>query len=574
MNRIIAISKSIKLNKRKVVYSLIVVTILFLSVGFSAFQNNLQIEDLAASVRIEKDIRIAKISVSSTNNAVSHYEDYNVSNITSRVTLPNIDSYIVYDIDVYNLGNTIMGIKDLTTNNQNLKFEILNYNLEEKLCDDNNSCNLGMKKTLKLKVSYNDNAYNSENTTFDIRCDFNFKQIYSITYNDIDNSDLFPTYTMEGSNLTYNITKPDGKEFYILENGKNISHDKYSYNNNVLTITDVEGDLSISLKNNEITERFKTFEMTEAVNGIKVNSYGNGIYEINGTSTNQVNIRLTDYIVAGTEGLNISNGSYPNENILYEKGKSYKIDVEYISGTTTVSEFNNFRICFINVGGDLGLQSFGYDFITGEFGSTKLIQDIGMSMIWINKGYTFDNYKFRLNIYEVEDNDDDIGNISDMKTYARNGTNMTIVWYDTGIMEVFGVNDNSVRTSTVHIDLINHTISDSLEGLYQDTYQTNPLYKTGDKVRHTYQFLKNDPGIDTTQNYMYQLYFELRDTSSSGKTLRAPSISSEKYDLASPTALVEDGEVTTDIGAPVLIIGNHVNIEHPWRFTYKIEKVN
>lgn len=573
MNRIIAMSKGIKLNKRTVVYSLIVVTILFLSVGFSAFQNNLQIEDLAASVRIEKDIRIAKVSVSSSNNAVSHYEDYNVSNITSRVTLPNIDSYIIYDIDVYNLGNTIMGIKDITTNNQNLKFEILNYNLKEKLCDDN-SCNLGMKKTLKLKVSYNDNTYNSENTTFDIRCDFNFKQIYSITYNDIDNSNLLPQYTIEGDTISLNVTKPTGREFYILENNKEISSNKYSYSNNILTITNIEGDLSITLKSSGITDRFGIFEMSDAVNGIKVKSYGNGLYEINGTSTDQVNIRLTDYFVAGTEGKFISNASYPNEKLLFEKGKSYKIEVEYISGTNNVSEFNNFRVCFINVGGNLGIQSFGYDFVTGEFGSPKLIQDIGMSMIWINKGYTFDNYKFRLNIYEIDDTDDNIGNISDIKTFAKNGTNMTVVWYDTGIIEVFGVNDNKVQTFTVHVDLEDHKMADSLEGLYKETYLTNPIYKTGDKVRHTYQFLKNDPGIDSTKDYKYQLYFELRDTSSSGITLRAPSISSEKYDLASPTALIEEGEVTTDIGAPVLIIGNHVNIQHPWRFTYKTEKVN
>lgn len=573
MNRIIAMSKGIKLNKRTVVYSLIVVTILFLSVGFSAFQNNLQIEDLAASVRIEKDIRIAKVSVSSTNNAVSHYEDYNVSNITSRVTLPNIDSYIIYDIDVYNLGNTIMGIKDLTPNNQNLKFEILNYNLKEKLCDDN-SCNLGMKKTLKLKVSYNDNTYNSENTKFDIRCDFNFKQIYSITYNDIDNSNLLPKNTIEGDTVSLNITKPTGKEFYILENSKEISSSKYSYSNNILTITNIEGDLSITLKSSGITDRFGIFEMSDAVNGIKVKSYGNGLYEINGTSTSQVNIRLTDYFIAGTEGVNIVTKSAPNDSILYQKGKNYRIDVEIISGTTDVNKFNNFRICFSELNSYVGLQTFGYDFSGGTFGSEKLIQDIGMSMIWINKGYTFDHYKFKVNIYEVDSSEDSIGEVTDIKTYNNQGTCMTIVWYDTGIIEVFGVNDTSVTTHTVHIDLVNHTIGNSLSALYKDTFVTSPIYKAGDKVRLTYQFLKNDPKIDSTKDYRYQLYFELRDTSKSGKTIKPPSITTEVDDFTSTSPIIKEETLTTDIGTPVLIIGNKISIQHPWRFTYKTEKVN
>ena len=84
-------------NYKVIYFSLIVFCILFLSIGFSAFQNNLYIDDLNAIVRIDKDVRISGVGIDSVNNAVSSYEDFNVSNITSNVSLPNEDSYIIYD---------------------------------------------------------------------------------------------------------------------------------------------------------------------------------------------------------------------------------------------------------------------------------------------------------------------------------------------------------------------------------------------------------------------------------------------------------------------------------------------
>lgn len=575
MNRIIAMSKGIKLNKRTVVYSLIFLTLLFLSVGFSAFQNNLQIEDLAASVRIEKDIRVAKVSVSSSNNAVSHYEDYNVSNITSRVTLPNIDSYIIYDIDVYNLGNTIMGIKDITTNNQNLKFEILNYNLKEKLCDDNNSCNLGMKKTLKLKVSYNDNTYSSDNTTFDIRCDFNFKEFHNITYKNIENSDKLQQYILDGEDLSIVIDSTIlSKNLKITVDGKVLSSNEYNYSNGNLIISNVTGNIIINNNTSNIMDRFIPFTMSSDYNGITVNSYGDGVYEINGTSNIPMNVRLTDYFLIHNEAKFIMNSSNPNDKTLLEENKSYKIEVEILSGDNTNSKYNDFRVCFSEVGNYVGLQTFGYDFYSGTFGTERNIQDIGMSMLWINKGVTFNNFKFKLNIVEIDDSEDYVGEINDKKTFNQQGTCITIVWYDTGIIEVFGVNDTSVTTHTVHIDLVNHTIGNSLSALYKDNFATSPIYKAGDKVRLTYQFLKNDPGIDSTKDYRHQLYFELRDTSSSGKTIKPPSITTEVDDFTSTSPIIKEETLTTDIGTPVLIIGNQISIQHPWRFTYKTEKIN
>ena len=136
---------------------IIVLTIIFLSVGFSAFQNKLAIEDISATVRIDKDVRVTKVGIESVKNATSYYEDYNVSNISSSVILNDTNSYVIYEVEIYNFGNVAMGISDVSIDNENLKFELLDYNLKDKICD-NNQCSLGIKKTLKIKVSYKDGA--------------------------------------------------------------------------------------------------------------------------------------------------------------------------------------------------------------------------------------------------------------------------------------------------------------------------------------------------------------------------------------------------------------------------------
>ena len=92
-------------------YGLIFILILSLNIGFSAYQNKLTIENISAIVRIDKDIRITSIGVNSTNNATSLYDEYNTFNISGSVKLDNADSYVIYEVEVYNLGNVPMGMR-------------------------------------------------------------------------------------------------------------------------------------------------------------------------------------------------------------------------------------------------------------------------------------------------------------------------------------------------------------------------------------------------------------------------------------------------------------------------------
>ena len=141
-----------------------------------------------------------------------------------------------------------MGIKDISINYDNLKVEILNYDLKSRLCDESNQCTLGMEKKLEVKVSYQDGGYQSSNTSYDIRLDFLFGRIYSISYYDIDATNL-PHEIMEGEEI--NITIPNHIDYFlnVFMNNKRLSNESdYQYKNDILILPNVNGDIRLYFK--------------------------------------------------------------------------------------------------------------------------------------------------------------------------------------------------------------------------------------------------------------------------------------------------------------------------------------
>lgn len=224
------------------------VFIICLSIGYAAFNNNLFIGDISANIRIDKDARIMGIRVNKLYNASSNYEEYNASNITSHINLISEDAYVIYDVDVYNLGNVMMAIKGINSSNDKLKFELLNYNLNDKICEGE-TCLLGAKKTIQLKVSYKDGAFDSSSTAYNMRLDFEFARVYSVMYRNISGSDSFPTDVIEGGELRVTFASGTSSNLVIVMNDKFLSSGvEYSYSDNNLVIPNVNGNIVITLQ--------------------------------------------------------------------------------------------------------------------------------------------------------------------------------------------------------------------------------------------------------------------------------------------------------------------------------------
>ena len=220
--------------------------VIFLTIGYAQFTTQLGIYGISAIVRVHKDVRIGGIFLSNaTNDGISHYEEYNVKDIYSSVTLPNANSSITYDVKVLNLGNVEMGILNISGLPNNLTYSISNYNLEDPLCDDNDSsqCKLGVEKTLHITISYKENGYDANNTDYPINLNFNFKRIYTITYNGFTSTTGLPTVILEddAKSITFNNTTGIPSNVLVVGATGN-------YISPTLTISDPSGNVTIYKK--------------------------------------------------------------------------------------------------------------------------------------------------------------------------------------------------------------------------------------------------------------------------------------------------------------------------------------
>ncbi len=221
--------------------------VLGLSIGFSSFQNKLSIQDIAATVRIDKDVRIMGVSVNDVNDAISNYEEYNVSNITSSINLNSEESYIIYEIDVYNLGNVDVTISNFSIDNENLNAELIDYNIGDKICEDT-KCNLGVKKKIKIKVSYKEGKYDSSITNYNLKIDFTFSIVYNVTYVGFDSTDGLSNMAIEGTTFSASFTMNSTENLLVNMNNSSLtSGSEYTYSDNILQIPDVDGNIIITI---------------------------------------------------------------------------------------------------------------------------------------------------------------------------------------------------------------------------------------------------------------------------------------------------------------------------------------
>ena len=240
-------------NKITMISLIIVILVLSLSIGWSAFNSSLQV-DSAVLVRIKSDIRITGFNyISGTNGSSSSNDNYNVNYVFGTINLPNETSTVKYKVEITNMelaSNVNMGIKSLSGLPDNLKIvSIDDYTLKSKICDDNNSndCGTGAQKTFYITIGYKDSAsFDSSNTTYNFNIDFEFKKVHDIIYTGFDNPPISPKTFMEEEmpTITFTDTLNDLK---ILSGGNNlILNTNYTLNNQILTfITPINDDIYI-----------------------------------------------------------------------------------------------------------------------------------------------------------------------------------------------------------------------------------------------------------------------------------------------------------------------------------------
>lgn len=297
-------------------FLLFIVIAMFISqtIVYSALSTTMNITGLGYS-RVESDVRITDFAIeTATSSAISQYEEFNKSQVQSEITLPNSDSTITYKIEITNYGSAELGIYSITGLQDNLSYELSDYQLKEKLCDSTAKCSLGSKTEILLTIKYNET---SDQTAYQLNLSFEFKPVYSVSYSNITNND-FPEYIMEGESLNINIIE----SYYpsVIMDGTQLDITEYTYSNNNLIVTNVTGPIEVS-----VSSAVGIYQYTGTIQTFTAPTTGTYQIELWGASSGSKdeflgglggytkgNIELTEgttlYVVVGGQGNNISGG--------------------------------------------------------------------------------------------------------------------------------------------------------------------------------------------------------------------------------------------------------------------------
>lgn len=238
-------------KKNNIVYiipTLVLVIVASLTVGFSAFTTSLMVNDIALTVRVQKDIRVTNTGiVGASSEGSSFWEDYNVNSIKSSVNLPNSNSTITYQVEITNFGNVEMGIADITGLPSNLTYTVDSntYTMKDPICDDDDStkCKLGAIKKINITIGYDTNGYNSNNTEYQFELNFDFKRLFTISYDGFSTTAGLPTTILEDESKSITFTSANGIPNSVLVTGAT-----ESYTSPTLTLSNTLDNITVYKK--------------------------------------------------------------------------------------------------------------------------------------------------------------------------------------------------------------------------------------------------------------------------------------------------------------------------------------
>ncbi len=311
--------KKISFNRYKphiIISYVILIFVISLSIGFSAFSEQLNIKNIIASVRVKSDIRVTSVNLEDAyNGAYSTSLNYNKTNINGTIILPSEDSYIDYIVKITNLGKVEMGIKEITLSNDSLDYELIDYNLEDKLCileEETLNCTLGIEKQIIVRVKWKNGSYDSSNTENNFVLNFNFQNYQNVYIEDTIAQNIVdcPTEVINSGDLKFTYT---GEKFdvRIYMGSKRINN--YTNENGLITIKNVTEPIylkyiSYSIENGSFetptiyssysyvsSEKVLSWNTTSISNQIEVAKINNNNSEhLNLTSENIVDSTLPD----------------------------------------------------------------------------------------------------------------------------------------------------------------------------------------------------------------------------------------------------------------------------------------
>lgn len=237
--------------------------VLFLCVGYAAFESSLFVDSFDVSVQVDQDVRITNVVAStSENGGISSSTDYGVDYLLTSFSLPNDTSTVMYEVTVKNFGNTEVAITDISLPEALqgiLDLEIIDYTIgnvitdnAETCVDSVDGCKLDIMRTFYVKVKYLTGAYDGTNTTFNntvIQFTFGEPAVpqFNVTYDGMTNPGSWPTTVNEGSDLVINFGDVNLMVLSVKVGSTVFYAGSYDFTDNVLTVPGITGDVEVNI---------------------------------------------------------------------------------------------------------------------------------------------------------------------------------------------------------------------------------------------------------------------------------------------------------------------------------------
>lgn len=179
-----------KTNKYRIfslVFVFLTISILSLTIGFSAYSTSLAINGKAL-VRPIKESRITDMKISKvTNNAVISSFDYTAYSIISDITLDNYNSTVTYNITLTNLSSenlVITKVKNQVYSNSNIEYTFDDIEI--------NKTKIKPASQYTFKVTFKHKTKNISDKNLKCILVFNYKKVpeYTLKIKSIDGSNI------------------------------------------------------------------------------------------------------------------------------------------------------------------------------------------------------------------------------------------------------------------------------------------------------------------------------------------------------------------------------------------------
>ena len=265
---------------RNILSSIILILILTLTVGFSAFVSEMSISNLVAEVRVQKDVRITNVQFLEDEswNVVSNSVDYDEDSLIGNVTFNDFDAVASYKVTFTNFGN-VKVYADVSKYTGSISATPLDA--------------MGVVEPLGGTFEVIMLVSPEEIKTESFNIDFSFRRIFNLIYDGVSGTN---EEIMEGETYFVFLGEDVCDYIEIYMDGVLLDESKYDTSYGQLTISNVTGDVII--KERERVAKVVSGDLT--------------------TVGSEVCIKDECFYIIGNDGTTISMLSKYNLNVGYE----------------------------------------------------------------------------------------------------------------------------------------------------------------------------------------------------------------------------------------------------------------